>query len=907
MGSESPQSDIDLLESVRNGNAAAYGELYKRHVTAARQLARQIVRDPGEVEDVVADSFTKILDLVGRGRGPEAGFRPYLLTVVRHTIYGRARVGDREVSTGEIEEFDPGTPFVDPALAGLEKSLIARAFLALPDRWRMVLWHTEVEKAKPADVAPLLGLSANGVAALAYRAREGLRQAYLQVHLAGSPQPDCRPVIARMGAYVRGGLARRDTSTVDAHLSDCTECRSVYMELADVNQGLRVIVGPLIVGPVFAAYLAGWSKTAPASRRGRPGGCTPFGWIVRLPKLLQASAAGSLAVVSSAVLAMMLASGQQPLGLPLADEPDGPSQPQAARPAAVRVPPVSIVDAHTIGSDDTATPGSSREPGSAGKPGSADKPGSASEPGSADKSGSAGKSGSSASSGSPGTSGPSRDTGTSGSPGKSNPPATSGSPGKSGPSGTPSGSGSAGKPGSGPAVISIPPGPSGAPADLGKALLSASVDPIGSLVRSSHGIVGFRLSNDGKAPSEDLVAAVTLPKGVTARHGKGVSLTTPDGWACRPTRPGAICSRGPLGAGRQTSVFLQVKVASEAPESTGPAVRITGGDSTVKAQAGTGVRGSGVPARFATDGRVSVTAIGNTLLTCPDLWAGCGETRLRKGNRRDNDLWPMARLDADEMAVTDSSSAAVLNLPEDSQVLWAGLYWSASGSEAGPIAFRTPGRKKYMKVKADEVTRHALPTGNAYQAFADVTDLVDRDERRKGQWWAADAPMREGISQYAGWSLVVVAGDRHRPYSQAMVVDGAAVVGATGTAGLVGGTAPGVGKAESGGDRSRLRVPLGGLSPAGTTARVALVSWEGDADLGGDKLTLGAEQLTPVGGDKDDRNIFDSSSTGTSELTFGMDVDAFDARLGEEPVLELTTTRDAVLFGVAAVSVPVSP
>ena len=46
----------------------------------------------------------------------------------------------------------------------------------------MVLWHTEVEQQKPADIAPLLGMSANSVSALAYRAREGLRQAFLSQH-----------------------------------------------------------------------------------------------------------------------------------------------------------------------------------------------------------------------------------------------------------------------------------------------------------------------------------------------------------------------------------------------------------------------------------------------------------------------------------------------------------------------------------------------------------------------------------------------------------------------------------------------------------------------------------------------------------------------------------------------------
>jgi hypothetical protein len=76
-----------------------------------------------------------------------------------------------------MEAFDPGVPFADPAAADLERTMIARAFASLPQRWQAVLWHTEIEGARPAEVATLLGLTANGVAALACRAREGLRQA----------------------------------------------------------------------------------------------------------------------------------------------------------------------------------------------------------------------------------------------------------------------------------------------------------------------------------------------------------------------------------------------------------------------------------------------------------------------------------------------------------------------------------------------------------------------------------------------------------------------------------------------------------------------------------------------------------------------------------------------------------
>lgn len=50
----------------------------------------------------------------------------------------------------------------------------------------------------PQDVAPILGLTSNGVAALAYRAREGLRTAWLQAHVSDpGATADCRGRSAR--------------------------------------------------------------------------------------------------------------------------------------------------------------------------------------------------------------------------------------------------------------------------------------------------------------------------------------------------------------------------------------------------------------------------------------------------------------------------------------------------------------------------------------------------------------------------------------------------------------------------------------------------------------------------------------------------------------------------------------
>jgi RNA polymerase sigma factor (sigma-70 family) len=346
-------SDADLLNLVRAGDAEAYGPLYQRHEEAARRLARELVRTPADVDDAVAESFTRVLNATKRGGGPTDAFRPYLLTAVRRVCYDRLRARRSQIPTAQQQLPDPGEPFVDRAVADLDRSLIARAFRSLPERWSAVLWHTEIERNSPAEVAPLLGLTPNAVAALSYRAREGLRQAYLQMHVASQGRPGCQPVTGKLGAYVRGALSKRDLAMVDDHLADCDDCHAVYAELTDVNVALRGVVAPLVLGGAAAAYLAGGDHAAAVSSAiAAPGHAAP-GAVSRLlrsgrpgPRL--AAAGGALAVILIASIAVALAgndskaSGHKPPHLaaaqptlsptPRSSSPAGPTHRRTAKP-----------------------------------------------------------------------------------------------------------------------------------------------------------------------------------------------------------------------------------------------------------------------------------------------------------------------------------------------------------------------------------------------------------------------------------------------------------------------------------------------------------------------------------------------------------------------------------------------
>ncbi|WP_028661866.1 sigma-70 family RNA polymerase sigma factor, partial [Saccharomonospora saliphila] len=243
-------SDADLIAAVRSGRIEAYGVLYERHAEAAERLARHLSRSRPDADDLVSESFAKVLDVLREGKGPDVAFRAYLLSTVRHTAYDRVRSARTLRPTDDPEAVDVGPSLMGTAAEHaqdeLDRHLVALAFSRLPERWRAVLWHAVIEQQSPDEVGRLLGLTANGVSALAYRAREGLRQEYLQAHLAETPGQRCRATATRLGAWTRDGLSRRERAQVEHHLDECARCRALADELADVNASLRGVIAFLV-------------------------------------------------------------------------------------------------------------------------------------------------------------------------------------------------------------------------------------------------------------------------------------------------------------------------------------------------------------------------------------------------------------------------------------------------------------------------------------------------------------------------------------------------------------------------------------------------------------------------------------------------------------------------------------
>ncbi|MBF4764613.1 sigma-70 family RNA polymerase sigma factor [Nocardioides islandensis] len=324
--------DADLVARARDGEDAPYAELFRRHRPAATALARTLT-DRAAADDVVAEAFEKLLTRIRAGGGPQSAFRPYLLQTVRTVSVDASRRTRRLVVADDPEAAaEPDAPPEDSLFDTVyERTTLARAFGALPDRWQTFLWLSFVEGADRQEIATILGINVGGVSALGYRAREGLRRAYLDAHLVSAPTTTCAEVWPLLSGAVRGGLTPAQSKKVDGHVAACEYCRSALAELDSVNARLGVLLAPLVLGAAAPAYLGAVGQAHGAASSGTigPGAVETSGSAAKAGILgLVKGGAASMAVVASTstvALVAMLAVFTAPLGSEPSADP-GPDQ-----------------------------------------------------------------------------------------------------------------------------------------------------------------------------------------------------------------------------------------------------------------------------------------------------------------------------------------------------------------------------------------------------------------------------------------------------------------------------------------------------------------------------------------------------------------------------------------------------
>ncbi|MFJ8154867.1 sigma-70 family RNA polymerase sigma factor [Streptomyces sp. NPDC094468] len=338
---EQPPADAQLIERMRGGDDSAYEELYRRHADAVRRYARTCCRDAHTADDLTAEVFARMLQAVRGGSGPEYAVRAYLLTSVRRVAAQWTKSARREQLVDDFAVFAAesarGSDVSDAdtldlgadvrAMHEAERSLAMQAFRSLPERWQAVLWHTEVEDESPSEVATLFGLDANGTRVLASRAREGLKQAYLQAHVSASliDDEECARYADQLGGYARRKLRIRAERGLRKHLEECARCRLAAAQIEEVAAGIPAVVPVAVIGWFGAAgyakalgIIAGGAGVgaagAAAAAGGSSGGAGGGGAAASegLGAPVKAGIAAGVVAVAAAALALALVNDSHP-------------------------------------------------------------------------------------------------------------------------------------------------------------------------------------------------------------------------------------------------------------------------------------------------------------------------------------------------------------------------------------------------------------------------------------------------------------------------------------------------------------------------------------------------------------------------------------------------------------------
>jgi hypothetical protein len=240
--------------------------------------------------------------------------------------------------------------------------------------------------------------------------------------------------------------------------------------------------------------------------------------------------------------------------------------------------------------------------------------------------------------------------------------------------------------------------------------------------------------------------------------------------------------------------------------------------------------------RFAQTLHGNISAVGNTLMTCPSS-AACtaAQNGTSSGDALNNNSYTMARVDVDGDASTFDSSSSTVSLPAGSTVVWAGLYWSAdttagSGGSAAPtpasngtVKFKVPGGayQSISAASANVLTSSLRST--RYRAFKDVTSLIPATGT--GTYWVANVQAGSGADRYAGWSLFIAYRNDAQTMRRLNVYDGLGTVDDSHTWTTT--IAP-------------FHTPVTGP----VTTKVGLLSFEGDGGLTGETATFNGHALT---------------------------------------------------------------
>src|SRR6266446_1148102 len=177
-------SDEQVIERVLAGETALYEVVMRRYNTRLYRVARAILKNDAEAEDVMQDAYVRAFQHLDQFAG-RAKFSTWLTRIAVHEALARQRRGNRyqELDSMSDREGDPmdrlATLAPDPeqqASNSETRRLLEEAVEKLPDAYRTIFMLRDVEQMNTSDTAHVLDISEENVKVRLHRARALLRK-----------------------------------------------------------------------------------------------------------------------------------------------------------------------------------------------------------------------------------------------------------------------------------------------------------------------------------------------------------------------------------------------------------------------------------------------------------------------------------------------------------------------------------------------------------------------------------------------------------------------------------------------------------------------------------------------------------------------------------------------------------
>lgn len=166
-------SDEELLRRHRDGDAEAFGELFRRHRDRMWAVAMRTLGDREAAADCVQEAFIAAFRRAGSFRG-DAAVTTWLHRIVVNACIDRMRREKHVVRRiGDLAEID--LPDIHDRHASAESGLDVRAALAqLPEAQRLALVLVDMHGLPVAEAAAILQVAEGTVKSRCFRGRETL-------------------------------------------------------------------------------------------------------------------------------------------------------------------------------------------------------------------------------------------------------------------------------------------------------------------------------------------------------------------------------------------------------------------------------------------------------------------------------------------------------------------------------------------------------------------------------------------------------------------------------------------------------------------------------------------------------------------------------------------------------------